>query len=314
MARREWMYSALWAAATGLVLFSITKVEHWGLPCLMVLLLCLAGVQRDAAETPWVIFMPAGCAMLSLFYLIYSHAGGFWYQVVAWQTKSIHHWFHWNEFFNAIPGNDAAWFRIWQPEWLTQYMKAVYSYGFTLSYWVCVIRAFFTKDISKFARYSLAGYLLQVPLILPFYNTVLLQEVWYVQGTPDVMGRGWTPEEQGANSVNCFPSMHTSIAFAALLLAKRENSTIYRIVMTLFTCSIIASTMYLKIHWVIDVIAGMLFAYFCVKLADRIVDSRPFQSFAALWERIGTSLYRTIAVKRSADAVEPSNPETGGTA
>jgi membrane-associated phospholipid phosphatase len=294
MPLRRLAYYALWAAPTAAILYCITKVESWGPACLVLIALSLIGISRDAKATPWPIFLPAGCLTLALFYFLYRHAAPFWTHVVAWQTSSAHHRFHWNGLFSAIPGNDAAWLRIWQPPWLTSYMKAIYSSGFALSYWVCVIRAFFTKDVGKFARYSLAGYLLQVPLILPFYNTVLLQEVWFVQGAPDMLGRGWPPEQQGALAANCFPSMHTSIAFAALLLVRRERSVLFRAIMTLFCCSIIASTLYLKIHWLIDVVAGIAFAYGCVVLADRIVDGKAFGKIATTWERLGSVLYNSL--------------------
>jgi membrane-associated phospholipid phosphatase len=166
----------------------------------------------------------------------------------------------------------------------------VYDYGFALSYWIVVIRAFFTKDVQKFGRYSLAGYLLQVPLILPFYNMILLQEVWYVQGTPDLMERNLTPDQQFATAMNCFPSMHTSIAFAAILLAMREKSLWYRWIIGTYGVSIMISTLYLKIHWIIDMFAGMLFAYGCVKLADWIVGARPYRAFVRKFESLGARL------------------------
>lgn len=309
MAIRQLVYTGFWTAATAAVLFGITRVESWGFACLAILALALIDVRRDAKATPWPIFLPAGCLTLASFYLIYKYAGPFWETIVSWETRSLRHWFHWNEIFNAIPGNDAALFRLWQPAWLTNYMKSVYAFGFTLSYWVCVIRAFFTKDVHKFARYSLAGYLLQVPLILPLYNTILLQEVWFVQGTPDMLGRWPTHELQSQLSVNCFPSMHTSIAFAAMLLVRRENSKLYRSLTMLFGGSIIYSTMYLKIHWVLDVAAGMAFAWLCVKLADRIVDGRTFRKVTEGWEKLGAALYGSLAaagLKNTKDRPERS--------
>jgi len=211
------------------------------------------------------------------------------------QTKSIRHVFNWNDLFNSIPFNDAAIFRLWQPKWLTHYMQWVYGFGFALSYWICLIRAFFTKDVHKFGRYALAGYLLQVPFILLFYNTILLQEVWYVQGTPDLLERGLSAEQAFSTALNCFPSMHTSIAFAGLLLSMRERSRWYKLMIGTYCVSIIVSTMYLKIHWVIDVIAGMLFAYGCVKLADWIVASRPYGAFAQKFEGLGERLESAVS-------------------
>jgi membrane-associated phospholipid phosphatase len=61
------------------------------------------------------------------------------------------------------------------------------------------------------------------------------------------------------------------MSFAMLLLAMREKSRAFRWTMGLYCSMIISSTLYLKIHWVIDVLAGMLFAWGIVKLADLLL-------------------------------------------
>lgn len=289
------IYLPVLVIATAGVIYAITRVQSWSWFCVLLLAAALIGVRKDAKPISWVHFMPAGLLTLLLFYLIYNYANPFWHRVVGWQTESVRHIFEWNGFFNRIPWNDAAFMRVWQPRWLTEYMQWVYAYGFTLSYWICVIRAFFTKDVARMGRYSLAGYLLQVPLILPFYNTILLQEVWFVQGTPDLLERGLSGAAEYATVLNCFPSMHTSIAFAGLLLSLRESNRWYKTLLCIYCVSIIASTMYLKIHWVIDVIAGMLFAYLCVKLADWIVGSKAFTAFTVRFEGLGARLERRMS-------------------
>lgn len=271
---------------TAYVLYLIFRVSSWGWACLAVLVLALIGTQKDMKSISWEKFLPAGLVTLILFYLIYQNGGPLWDRIVQWQFHSINRAFNWNDTFNAIPWNDGQFMRFWQPEWLTKYFSWVYLYGFTLSYWICVIRAFFTKDVKKIALYALAGYLLQVPLILPFYNTILLQEVWFVQGTPDLLQRMLSPEQAYTTAWNCFPSMHTSIAFAAILLALREKSRWYKGVILTYCSSIIISTLYLKIHWVIDVFAGMAFAFLCVKLADWIVNAKWFSNFIESFENL----------------------------
>lgn len=272
------------------VLFAITRVENWGWTSLTVIA-ALFGVRKDMkGNLTWDQFLPPGLIAITLFFLIYKYANPLWHQVIGWQTQYIQHIFQWNEFFDRIPLNDGAIFRFWQPEWLTEYMKWVYSYGFALSYWICLIYSFFSKDVKKLLRYALAGYLLQVPLILPFYNTILLQEVWYVHGVPDMLQRMLTPEEAFRTAWNCFPSMHTSIAFAGLLLSRREKNPWFRLVAGIYCGSIILSTLYLQIHWVLDVIGGMIFAYCCVKLADWIIDSKKVTGWIGSWERLGVYL------------------------
>ncbi|TNJ63472.1 phosphatase PAP2 family protein [Paenibacillus hemerocallicola] len=298
-------YMTFLVAAAAAIIFAITRVENWGILCLLVLALALIGAGKDAKAISWGQFMPLGIVVLFVFFLIYHYANPMWHRVVGYQTANLRHIFQWNDIFNSIPFNDARYFRFWQPDWLTTYFQWVYNYGFALSYWICVIRAFFTKDVQKFGRYSLAGYLLQVPLILPFYNLVLLQEVWFVQGTPDLLERALTPEQQFSTTMNCFPSMHTSIAFAAFLLAMREKSAWYRWWIGTYCISIIVSTMYLKIHWIIDVFAGMAFAYGCVKLADWIVGTRLYASFTAWFEGLGGRLQERFMTPKAPQAAKP---------
>jgi membrane-associated phospholipid phosphatase len=269
------------AVGTAVILFFISRVQHWNWLCLSVLILALIGYARDERNMSWHKFLPSGFAVLCILYVIYFYSGALWNSVVIWQTHSIHHYFQWNHLFNSIPFNDGAIFRLWQPKALTWYFSWVYVNGFALSYWICIIRSFFTKDVKKVATYALAGYLLQVPFVLVFYNTVFLQEVWYVQGVPDLLHRVMTPAQQYSATLNCFPSLHTSIAFSAFLLAMREKSKWFRWWIGIYSLSIIFATLYLQIHWVIDVLAGMLFAYGCVKLSDWIVGARVFPAISA---------------------------------
>ena len=65
--------------------------------------------------------------------------------------------------------------------------------------------------------------------------------------------------------------MHTSVAFAVLLLSLREKSRTFRWAMVVYSTSIIASTVYMEIHWLVDVFGGLLLAVVSVKIADYVV-------------------------------------------
>jgi membrane-associated phospholipid phosphatase len=99
-----------------------------------------------------------------------------------------------------------------------------------------------------------------------------LQEVWYVLGHPDGLARNLSPQAAAGVTLNCFPSMHTSISFAMFLLVIRERDRLFKYVWGFFCLSVVFSTMYLEIHWVIDVLGGMLLAYGTVKLVDFVLD------------------------------------------
>lgn len=72
---------------------------------------------------------------------------------------------------------------------------------------------------------------------------------------------------------NVFPSLHTSLAVVVLLLAWRSRREYPRwfTVASVVATSIVFSTMYLGIHWAVDVAAGILLAVWSVYVAERLV-------------------------------------------
>ncbi len=78
-------------------------------------------------------------------------------------------------------------------------------------------------------------------------------------------------------NINVFPSMHTSLAVTAFLLAYRTRR-IYPIwsgIAGVFATLIVFSTMYLGMHWAIDVLAGIVLAVGAVYIAVWHVQGRP---------------------------------------
>jgi membrane-associated phospholipid phosphatase len=74
-------------------------------------------------------------------------------------------------------------------------------------------------------------------------------------------------------SSNVFPSLHTSLVITVLIFAwyTREEYPRWLSVCAFFTISIVISTMYLGIHWAIDVVAGVILAAASVYLSRRFV-------------------------------------------
>jgi membrane-associated phospholipid phosphatase len=230
------------------------------------------GVRKDQIDVDWKRFFLFAIPLLGLFYYFYGSGNSFWWKIANWMFEKNRHIFRWDDLMNSIPLNSGGWARTFKSPGLDRAMVWIYNYGFVLSLWICIVRSFWTKSIKKMLSYALSGHLLQFPLILPFYNLILLHEVWYVKHQPDLLHRNFASEnELLVNVMNCFPSMHTSISFAMLLLALREKDRIFKTMMVAYCSSIIFSTMYLQIHWVLDVIAGMLFAYGIVKLSDFLI-------------------------------------------
>lgn len=273
---KQWAESQDWTMYGILVsiflVWRIGVIGNWSFGCWVLLLICLMGVRKDQVDIDWKRFFVVGIPLLGIFYYFYGTGNGLWWKIANWMFENNRHPWNWDNFMRSIPLNDAAWARYFNSPIADKIMVWVYNYGFVLSLWICIVRSFWTRSVKKMLSYALSGHLMQFPLILPFYNLILLREVWWVKGQPDLLGRQFaTQNELLVNVMNSFPSMHTSISFAMLLLALREKDRIFKYMMVVYCSAIIVSTMYLQIHWVLDVIAGMVFAYGVVKLSDLLI-------------------------------------------
>ena len=111
------------------------------------------------------------------------------------------------------------------------------------------------------------GYLL-VPAIGPQYT---LRHT-YVRPVFDVER---ILEQRGMEYLDraTFPSLHTAFSVTVLILIWRyTTSWSYRIAFTVWVTGIVFTTMYLRFHYVVDVIAGVGLALLCAQLGPRIND------------------------------------------
>lgn len=235
------------------------------------IMFCFIAVGGDRERISWKSFLIFGLPLLALFYYFYSAGDSLWWKMARWMFQNVPHPINLDPYMNYIPLNTGGWARWYTSPLLDKLMIWVYIHGFTLSLWLCIMRSFFAKSIKKMLTYALSGHLLQFPLILPFYNLLLVHEVWFVNKQPDLLQRHLSGNELLVHVMNSFPSMHTSIAFAMLLIASRERNRLFKYAMIMYCSAIIYSTLYLQIHWLVDVIAGMMFAYGTVKLADWLI-------------------------------------------
>lgn len=230
---------------------------------------CSKDIRRDVKWKPYII----ASAPIYLFFLFISQFGyTIWHYILLYDwNKGIG--IDLNQIFSKIPLNDAAFTRVFQPQWLTYYMRLVYNTGYIFSVTIPVCRAAVAKDLKKALTYACSAHIFQIFLILPFYRMIHLQEVWYVLKQPDGLARTFESEAIKASWVmHCFPSMHTSIAFAMFLVALREKDKIFKVVWSIYCLSIIYSTMYLRVHWTLDVLSGLVLGYVTVKLADFVLN------------------------------------------
>lgn len=78
-------------------------------------------------------------------------------------------------------------------------------------------------------------------------------------------------------NTNVFPSLHTSLAVTAALLAwtTRNEYPLWTPLAVVLAGSVVIATMYLGIHWAADVFAGVILAAVSVRLGQRYEDQPP---------------------------------------
>ncbi|MDA8441556.1 MAG: phosphatase PAP2 family protein [Peptococcaceae bacterium] len=265
--------------AMGIMAFVIISPYRAAYYAYLLLAVAFWGLDKDQLAIPWRKFLPLGLPLVLFPILLWQFFPPIWNQIVYWEFGVKPHLIDLDNLFRAIPGNNGAIFRMIKTPWLTAYMQWIYANGFTLPVLIPVFRSFFGRDSLKMVRYTLSAHVLQFILIFPFYLLFHCNEVWYVLGQPDGMARHLTAAQAAIDVMNCFPSMHTSVAFAMVLLAWREKDRVFRFVWTIFGISVIYSTLYLEIHWVLDVFGGLILAYVTVKLGDAIIN----QALAKGW-------------------------------
>jgi membrane-associated phospholipid phosphatase len=247
----------------------IIPVEYSGY-LLLVAFTCFTVISDVNKNIKVKAFLCMAIPYIIVILVIFANGNTLWHSVLRWEMdRGII--FNINSLFNHIPFNDAAFARIFQPQWLTTYMQMVYNTGFVLAVLVPLFRAVMSIDFKKMLKYTLSAHIFQVLIITPFYIVFYLQEVWDVRWISDPLTRHLNPAQTLETTLNCFPSMHTSIAFAMFLLVIREKNKIFKWVWSFYCLSIIYSTMYLEIHWVIDVIGGLILGYGTVKFVDFIM-------------------------------------------
>ncbi len=97
---------------------------------------------------------------------------------------------------------------------------------------------------------------------------------------------------------NCFPSLHTVWGLLVLIYARRHSRKLFYF-FSLFVLPMVVATVYLKYHYLIDLIAAIPFTYLIVKLVDvfwnKYYKSKPlYESFVKIKEVNKNRIYLLV--------------------
>ncbi|QFU83207.1 phosphatase PAP2 family protein [Natronorubrum aibiense] len=177
--------------------------------------------------------------------------------------------------------------KIASPE-LTTYFSFIYVYGYTFLL-VFPVVAYFALSDTKMFRRLLTAYAFNYALGLVLYALViaygprnvfvdeLIASASSGTGSSTIL-YDHTPEfkyltREVNRNTNVFPSLHTSLSATVGIFAYLTRSSYpkWLPIAVVLAVSVIISTMYLGLHWGIDVLAGLVLAVLCVALSYRLV-------------------------------------------
>ncbi|ELY61235.1 phosphatase PAP2 family protein [Natronolimnohabitans innermongolicus] len=177
-----------------------------------------------------------------------------------------------------IEGQFILWLQDQATPWLTAYFSFIYIYGYVFLL-VFPVVAYFALSNTRPLRQLLAAYTLNYTLGLVLYTLViaygprnmmpeLVEALLY-----DTYPQYQHLTRQVNRNTNVFPSLHTSLAVTVSVLAFRTRDVYpkWNVVAGFLGLSVAISTMYLGIHWAIDVVAGIALAWISVELAGILV-------------------------------------------
>lgn len=182
------------------------------------------------------------------------------------------------ETFYAIEGDLVADIQHTIPEETTIYFSAMYVFGYVTLAVFPVILYWFADSAAPLKR-TLTAYGLNYLGAIVCYTFILAygprQQIAGVEHLlVDLYPQVTTLTSQVNRAHNVFPSLHTSLSVTVLFLAylTRAESPRWFAVASVISSSIVVSTMYLGIHWAIDVLAGIILAAVSVYGAGRVVE------------------------------------------
>ncbi len=177
----------------------------------------------------------------------------------------------------AIEGEFVAVLQDVVPAATLEFFSAMYMFGFPFLLVTAPI-LYFTLPSQRYLKELLVAYVLNYLLGSICYTLFIAYGPRNHLSSVDGLMYQFYPQTQDLTAAvsantNVFPSLHTSLAIVVLHFAwrsRREFPRWFSIASFVVAC-VVFSTMYLGIHWVLDVVAGVVLGVGSVFTAERLV-------------------------------------------
>jgi membrane-associated phospholipid phosphatase len=174
--------------------------------------------------------------------------------------------------------HSTLWMERWIVPWFTDVMSIAYVSYYFLP--ITLIVVLYGKD--RMAEFEMSVFVLTFGYYLSFVGYILFPAIGprfalaHLQTVPlegslltDLVRDGLNALEH--NKRDCMPSGHTQIVLMVLYLAHRYERLLFRIFLPII-CGLILSTLYLRYHYVVDLLAGGAVAVGCIMFGPRLYE------------------------------------------
>ena len=226
------------------------------------------------------------------------------------EALASHYGWEYSPLIHSIEGDIVVEIQNWGNNvYFTYFLAFMYFVTFTFILYFSLTFYFFCGE-EKHARKIALAYLLNYLFVLPFYLFFPVTETWrayeFLDAPQKMQALLFNFNRDILQCVttfsalnNCFPSMHTSLSITIALISLNSKYKRYSLFCWTSAFLIILSTMYLGIHWVLDVAAGVILAVIVYLLCNKIdyEISFPFRiEYVKIGSRIFLNHYETEPV------------------
>ncbi len=165
----------------------------------------------------------------------------------------------------------------------------IFTYTYIWAFPAMMFALFFVfvyENREEMAQFLVGCYFSNLLFVLPFYLFFPVDEVWttapHVRLLTDQISPLIMQHFRSTSALdNCFPSFHTSLALLIAISAWRMKTPRIRIMAAIFVALVVSSTLYLGVHWPLDVLGGVVTAVACASLSYSAAPS--FFARAEMW-------------------------------
>jgi membrane-associated phospholipid phosphatase len=173
-----------------------------------------------------------------------------------------------------IEGGAVYWFSRNQTLSLVYFFVLIYIIIYPFTLWFSPLYFLLTDD-KKAMKSLVYGLLLIYSIALPFYLFFPVTNVYTFYGIESALETAIPNIEQFFYSTttynNCFPSLHVAMTLLITKSTSLTKNKKYTFFIYFCTISVILSVIYLAIHWITDVICGVLLAFSVFYLQKRFI-------------------------------------------